>query len=299
MEVSTATTRQFSPRASLAAIGLKLQQLKLFESIFEKVKVAQKIVRHTPAEKLYDAFIAILAGSHGLNEISSRLRSDPALQRAFGRQTCAEYSLVQDTLDACTLENVEEMQQAINTIFRSHSRAARHNYRDSLQMIDIDMSGLPCGPQADLSCKGYFSKAGIRTGRQLGRVVASHYEEIVVDQVFAGNVQLTTTLGSLVCAAEDVLQLDYKRRQRTLIRMDAGGGSLDDLNWLLMRGYQLHCKELSSKRAAAWAATVEEWFEDPHHPNRQFGWVIPQDTADYVRPIKRMAIRWRKRNGQV
>jgi hypothetical protein len=293
------STRRFSPRASLAAIGLKLQQLNLFETIFEKIKIPQKIVRHTPAEKLFDAFIAILAGAHGLNEITSRLHSDPALQRAFGRHTCAEYSLVQDTLDACTSENVEQMQQAINTIFRSHSQAAHHNYRDTLQLIDIDMSGLPCGPKADLSCKGYFSKAGIRYGRQLGRVIASLYQEIVVDHVFAGNVQLTTAMRPLVCAAEDVLQLNYQRRHRTLIRMDAGGGCLDDLNWLLMRGYQLHCKDLSSKRAEAWAATVQEWFADPYHPDREFGWVIPQDTVDYVRPVKRLVIRWRKRNGQL
>lgn len=145
------SARRFSPRASLAAIGLKLQQLNLFQNIFEKVKIQQKIVRHTPAEKLFDAFIAILAGAHGLNDITSRLRSDLALQRAFGRPTCAEYSLVQDTLDACTSENVEQMQQSINTIFRSHSRAAHHNYRDSLQLIDIDMSKLPCGPKADLN----------------------------------------------------------------------------------------------------------------------------------------------------
>jgi hypothetical protein len=37
-----------------------------------------------------------------------------------------------------------------------------------------------CGPKATLSKRGYFSKAGIRYGRQLGRVIATHYEEIVV-----------------------------------------------------------------------------------------------------------------------
>jgi hypothetical protein len=151
-------------------------------------------------------------------------------------------------------------------------------------MLDIDMSGLPCGPKAGMSCKGYFSKAGIRYGRQLGRVIASLYEEIVVDHPFAGNVQLTSALRPLVSAAEDVLQLDYNRRQRTLLRMDAGGGSLDDLNWCLARGYQLHCKDFSSKRAEAWAATVQEWFDDLHHQDRQFGWVIPADSLDYVRP---------------
>jgi hypothetical protein len=32
-----------------------------------------------------DGFITMLAGAHGLVEINTRLRSDPALQAAFGR----------------------------------------------------------------------------------------------------------------------------------------------------------------------------------------------------------------------
>ncbi|MCA1636660.1 MAG: hypothetical protein LC802_24075 [Acidobacteria bacterium] len=169
MPESPATTRHFSPRASLAAIGLKLQQLNFLQTLGLMVRIPQKTIKHAPSEKLYDAFIAILSGAHGLSEINSRLRSDTALQRAFGRHTCAEYSLIQDTLDACPPENVEELQLALNILFRSHSPAIRHDYHGSLQLIDIDMAGLPCGPKADLSCKGYFCKAGIRTGRQLGR----------------------------------------------------------------------------------------------------------------------------------
>lgn len=49
------------------------------------------------------------------------------------------------------------------------------------------MSGLRCGKRSELSEKGYFSPHGIRYGLQLGRVVATHYEEIVTDQLFAGN----------------------------------------------------------------------------------------------------------------
>ena len=50
------------------------------------------------------------------------------------------------------------------------------------------MTGLPCGPKAELSLKGYFSKEGIRHGRQLGRVVAGATEEVVSDLLFAGNI---------------------------------------------------------------------------------------------------------------
>src|SRR4051812_40024568 len=98
--------RHFSSSTSLAALGLKLQQLDLFKTIRERVHIPQKIIKHSPTEKLYDAFIAILSGAHGLSEINSRLRSDVGLQHAFGRRTCAEYSVVQDTLDACTPENI-------------------------------------------------------------------------------------------------------------------------------------------------------------------------------------------------
>lgn len=167
----TAITRHFSPRASLAALGLRLRRLGLLEAITSTVTVPQKTIRHTPAEKLYDAFVAILAGAHGLSEIDTRLRADPTLQRAFGRQTCAEYSLVQDTLDACTPENVEQLRRIVTSLFREYSRAARHDYAASLQVLDLDMTGLPCGPKAELSRKGYFSKEGIRHGRQLGRVL--------------------------------------------------------------------------------------------------------------------------------
>jgi hypothetical protein len=71
-----------------------------------------------------------------------------------------------------------------------------------------------------------------------------------------------------------------------------------DVNRLLERGYQVHCKDFSYYRAGAWAATVEEWFDDPVNPNRQIGWVM-SEVSDYVRPVRRLAIRWFKRNGQV
>ncbi len=41
-EQQSASTTRFSPRASLAAMGLKLQELKLFETIKDAVNVPQK-----------------------------------------------------------------------------------------------------------------------------------------------------------------------------------------------------------------------------------------------------------------
>src|SRR4051812_4561542 len=90
--ISSDATRHFSPAASLAALGAHLRQIDLFGPVRDIVTIAQKTVKHTPLDKLYDAFISILAGAHGLVEINSRLRSDPALQAAFGRSACADQS---------------------------------------------------------------------------------------------------------------------------------------------------------------------------------------------------------------
>ncbi len=174
-ESITATRNHFRPTASLAARGVKLNQLDLFGPIRTHVHIEQKTVKHTPTDKLYDAFISLLSGAHGLVEINTRLRTDPALQHAFGRSACAEQSVVQETLDACTSENVSEMQRSLDEIYCSHSQGFRHDYHASLQLLDVDMSGLPCGPKAAFATRGYFAgqypppgaASGLRAGHSV------------------------------------------------------------------------------------------------------------------------------------
>jgi hypothetical protein len=271
----------------------------VFGPIRTLVTIAQKTVKYSPADKLYDGFIALLAGAHGLVEINTRLRSDPVLQAAFGRTACAEQSVVQDTLDACTAENVQQMEQALQLIYRRHGLGYRHDYQRDWQLLDVDMSGLPCGPKAALATKGYFARQRNRRGRQLGRVLATRYGEVVVDQLFRGTTQLATALQPLVRAAAQTLELDTDaaKRARTIVRVDAGGGSLDDVNWLLEQGYAVQGKDYSSQRAHVVAASVREWVADPHVPGREVGWVTLA-ASEYVRPVRRIAVRCRKKNGQ-
>jgi hypothetical protein len=158
------------------------------------------------------------------------------------------------------------------------------------------MSGLPCGPKAAFATKGYFAKQRNRRGRQLGRVLASRYGEIVVDRLFEGKTQLTRALQPLLLAAEETLQLDEDKRRHTIVRVDAGGGSLEDVNWLLARSYLVHCKDYSGRQAKRLAQSVQEWFVDPHQPEREFGWVTEAADA-YVHPVKRIVVRCRKPDG--
>jgi hypothetical protein len=295
-EGSAEMSREFTECASLAALGLKIQQIDLFGPIRQHVHLAQKTVKYTPLEKLYDAFIALLAGSQRLVEVNTRLRPDAGLQRAFGRNGCAEQSVIQQTLDACTPETVSQMEQALAEIMQRHSQSVCHDYAREWQLLDVDLTGLPCGKKAACATKGYFSHQRNRRGRQLGRVLASTYGEIVTDQLFAGNQQINAGLQPLMQAAAGILHLDESKRGRTLVRVDSGGGSVQDLNWLLSQGYQVMGKDCSGHRAHKLAQSVTTWFPDPHMPAREVGWV--QTTAsEYVRPVSRIAVRCRQRTG--
>jgi len=287
----------FSGHASLSAIGVMIRKHKVFAPIVQKVKIAQKVVKFSPAEKLLDGYIAILAGAHGMVEINKGLRADPGLQLAFGRTGCAEQSVVQDTLDACRAENVKQMHQAMNTIFRQNSLSYRHDYNQEWQVLDSDTTGRPCGKKAAFASKGYFAKQRNRRGRQEGYVLATWYEEIVVERLFDGKTQLNRALQPLVEAAEEALQLEECKRRRTILRVDSGGGSVEDINWVLARGYQIHCKDYSGTRAEHLAESVEQWIPDPGEPGRQFGWVTANAEV-YCRPVRRIAVRCRKNNGQ-
>src|SRR5438128_1623134 len=52
-------TQHFSPAASLAALGVHLQQIDLLGPVCDTVTIAQKTVKYMPFDKLSDAFISI------------------------------------------------------------------------------------------------------------------------------------------------------------------------------------------------------------------------------------------------
>ena len=293
---ASASVRRATPHASLAALGVKLRQLDLLAPLREELKVAQKAVKYTPFEKLTDCFIGSLAGAHGLVAINAGRRADPALPAAFGRTACAEQSVIQDTLDACTATNVTQMEQAIERIFRQYSGAAPHDFEPGELLLDADMSGLPCGRKAAGATKGYFAGAKNCRGRQWGRVLATDEAEIVVDELFPGNVALVTALPGLVEAAERRRALTPEQRARPILRVDAGGGSSGDLNGALARGYQVHAKDFSSQRAQQLAQRVTVWYPDPKVAGRQLGGVTGA-APEYGRAVRRVAGRCRLANG--
>jgi len=145
--------------------------------------------------------------------------------------------------------------------------------------------------------KGYFADQKNRRGRQLGRVLATHYDEIVVEQLYDGTCQLDASLPRLLSEAEQVLGLQAataeveRARQNTVFRVDAApprrgvrGGTDDDINLLLGRGYHVFIKLKHWKRAQKLARSVGQWHPDSKVAGREVGWV--QQPHDYVHPTR-------------
>ncbi len=285
----------FSPRASLAMIGLCAQQMGIWEMVGQHISIKQKVIIHTPLEKLQDAFINIMAGGHGLVEVNNRVRPDPGLSRAFGRSNCAEQSTVSATLNACDEENVDQMREAMRAIYQRYGQGYGHHYGKGCQLLDVDMSGLPAGRQGEGVEKGYFAKQKNKRGRQLGRLVATLYGEIVVERLYPGKTQLNRSLQPLVMEAEQVLGLNPGFRRRTIIRTDAGGGRDADINWLLNRGYGFLTKVTNWRRVAKLLQSVSVWHADPKDPGRQFGWI--EQCHPYEKPTRQLAVRCAKQDG--
>jgi len=286
----------FTARASLAAFGLRLQAWGVWDVIRQHLQIKQKVRNHQPLDKLMDCFINILSGGAGLVEINLLVRPDVAVQRAFGRQTCAEQSTISDTLNACTADNVQQLRAAVQIVLRQHGQSYQHDYASAWQVLDIDTTGLPAGRLGEGVTKGYFAGRKRCRGRQLGRVVAAAYDELVVDQLYEGKRQLERSLTQLVEMAETALNLGETLRARTVLRVDAGGGSETNINWILMRGYFLLIKIHNWQRVRKLIASVTEWYRDSQVPTREVGWVTTPYA--YARPTRQIALRKRKSTGK-
>jgi hypothetical protein len=206
------------------------------------VRIAQKTVKHSPQQKLIDALMGILSGCKALYEIDVRVRPDLPLQRAFGRGRSADQSTISKTLDAFTPQTARQLREAVESIQRRHCAVLSHDFEREMLLLEVDLTGLKASKRAEGSTKGYFSGERNATGRQLLRVSAPSYGEVIFEKLYPGNTTSWEVLKESLKEAERFLELDKAGRQRTLIRIDGGFGTDHNLNWLIWRGYQFVAK---------------------------------------------------------
>lgn len=174
---------QESSHASLCLLGSYLQEQGFFQPLETRVHLQQKALKYTPVQKLEMLFGSVLAGAKAVAHIDFTRRSDPALYRAFGLPGCAEQSVIADTLDAATEADLAALRQAMTDLFERYSLARRHDFRQDLLVLDIDLSPLPASRHAEGSERGYMGRCRSKTGRKLVRVRAAHSQETIWEEI--------------------------------------------------------------------------------------------------------------------
>lgn len=278
-----------TPRASLCVLGQVVQEVGVFRDLAQ-VKIPQKVLRYTPQQKLTALLAGMLAGASTVKETDTTVGTDLAVQLAFGLPACPDQSTLQDTLDAATWENVAQLRQLTEELFRRYSPAVRRVAAGALVWVDIDLTPLPVSGRSEGSERGYFGRERSKTGRKLLRVRTAPEQEVVYQRVVSGKAASgLALLQEAMLELERVLGLDTpEHRALIAVRLDAGFGSEESHRWLLERGYHLLGKMKSGQRARKLAGPVAEWWPTSS-PGREVG--VVQGPVDLGRPTQQYGVR--------
>lgn len=150
------TKESFNTQYAPLGLLLALYKQKQVLNPLENVKTKTKIIKFSTADKLEQVFVSILAGCDTLSEVNIKLKGDP-LAHAGGWGEFADQSTLSLALDSLTLMNIEQLRVVTGQIWQNYGETFKHDWRGFL-WLDYDLSGLPCGRQADGGKKGYFSE---------------------------------------------------------------------------------------------------------------------------------------------
>ena len=254
-------------------------------------------MEYSPTDKLVLMTLGIMSGCDVVFDINRKLRVDRPLLKAFGYSKCADQSVIQDTLNAVTEENVIQMESALKSIWDENNLTVpileNARIEGRIETIDIDLSGMPASKKSECSTKGYFPEEKNIYGRQLARIVFPKTQEIISESLYPGNKTSCKAFKPMVQKMERILNLTGKsQRELIRLRLDAGFGTDENVNYALWRGYQLLTKMYSGKRAKSLSKSVTEWVDISPGSNgntRQAGWVTKPHR--YCKKTKQLAIR--------
>src|SRR5690349_3654515 len=266
-------TTMTTGRASLCALGEYLRRHCCFAPVRERVQIRQKTVRYRPIDKRLDVLGGILCGAKTIAQNNVTIRTDRAVQRAFGRTGCAEQSTIARTLRACTADNVAQLEQVSWYYLKRYGATPHHRFHDARLWVDIDLTPMPIGAKAEGSERTWMGRNRSKTGRKTLRVTASAYQEILHETLLRGKASAIPALKTALGEVETRLGWTRERRPRIVLRLDGGFGTTEVLNWLLSRGSQVVAKISHSGRVRKLRQTLGPW-QPTSSPGREIAAVL-------------------------
>ena len=143
----TLTSSSTVSHVPLAALGYALRRAAVLEPLID-LDLPQKVLEHTPTEKLVSGLVLMLAGGRALYQSNWLRRPNRRLARAWGQAEFAEQSTVSDTFDTLDEASLQDLQAAFAQITRNWSQTCHHDFRRADLTLDGDLTGLPASRKA-------------------------------------------------------------------------------------------------------------------------------------------------------
>jgi Transposase DDE domain group 1 len=246
-------------RASLCALGEYLRRRCFLAPFHEQVNMAQKAVKYCPTEKRLDGLLGMLCGAKTIAQSNVTIKVDPAVQRAFGRKSCADQSTIARTLHACAAENVAQLERVSQYYLKRYGVTPRHPFHQERSWVDADLTPMPIGPKAAGSERAWMGRHRSITGRKTLRITASAYRDILHETLLRGKAAAVPALKAALVELEAKWGWTREIRQRIVIRLDGGFGTTGVLNGILSRGYQVVAKISQQGRVRKLRQQVGPW----------------------------------------
>ena len=237
------------------------------------MQLSQKTVRYRPIEKVLDGLLGILCGAKTIAQSKGTIRLDPAVQRACGRTGCAEQSTIARTLQASTTETVDQLSRVSWYSLKRSGQTPRHRFAERLLWVDVDVTPLPIGAQAEGSERTWMGRNRSKTGRKGLRWTASDDREMLPETLLRGKASAVPALKAALGELETRLGWTRERRQRMVLRLDGGFGTTEVLNWLLRRGYHVVATSSHSGRVRKLRQALGPW-QPTSSPGREIAAVV-------------------------
>jgi hypothetical protein len=241
-----------------------------------------------------DALVGILCGAKTIAQSNVTIRTDPAVQRAFGRTGCADQSTIARTLRACTPENVTQLERVSWYYLKRYGATPHHRFHERRLWVDVDITPMPIGAKAEGSERTWMGRNRSKTGRKTLRITASAYREILHETLLRGKATAVPALKTALQEVETRLGWTRERRSQIVLRLDGGFGTTEVLNWLLSRGYQVVAKISHSGRVRKLRQALGPW-QSTSSPGREIAAVLRPHR--FCRATRQWVIRTPKEKG--
>jgi len=196
----------FSITGLLLPTGHYAQEIGLIDLFDRHLKINMKTVHHTPVEKIMELFVSMTAGCPDIKTVNNRLVPDKLAAAAWCQRQFADQSQVSEVLHRITPENLLQLEEVFQNLFKEQALARRHPPGQWL-VVDVDMTALPVSPTSRTYEGATFGFMHKETGK--GYKLTCAYTGGELGEVFGG---LFDT-GSCHCATKlvDLLLLIEKR----------------------------------------------------------------------------------------